>query len=55
MHLIPEEMHGDEAGAELLEDVTVLGVDVEALRRGPIPEQLAALIGTPFLRTRRSG
>jgi hypothetical protein len=51
-HHIPEEMHGDEPGGELLEDLAVLGVDTEALRRRPLPEQVAALIGTQFFRVR---
>src|SRR5215210_7757247 len=53
-HHIPEEMHGDEPGADLLEDLAVLGVDTEALRRRPLPAQLAALIGTQFFRIRHA-
>lgn len=47
---IPEEMHGDEPGADMLDDLAALGVDTEALRVRPLPEQLAALIGTQFFR-----
>jgi hypothetical protein len=49
---IPEEMHGDEPGQELLEDLSVLGVDTAGLRTRPLPEKLAALIGTQFFRIR---
>jgi hypothetical protein len=47
---IPEETHGDEPGADLLEDLTALGVDTEALRAEPLPETIAALIGTLYFR-----
>jgi heme oxygenase-like protein len=47
---IPEEMHGDQPGAELIEDLGALGVDVEALRAQPLPEKIAALIGTLYFR-----
>jgi hypothetical protein len=47
---IPEEMHGDEPGDDLLDDLAALGVDTGALRAGPLPEQIAALIGTQFFR-----
>jgi hypothetical protein len=51
---IPEEMHGDEAGADLLADLEVLGVDVHALRTGPLPPQAAAAIGTQLFRIRHA-
>jgi hypothetical protein len=47
---IPEEMHGDEPGDDLLEDLAAVGVDTEALRVRPLPESIAALIGTQFFR-----
>jgi Iron-containing redox enzyme len=47
---IPEEMHGDEPGDDLLEDLAAVGVDTEALRVRPLPERVAALIGTQFFR-----
>lgn len=51
-HHIPEEMHGDEPGGELLEDLAAVGVDTRALRVRPVPEKIAALIGTQFFRIR---
>jgi Iron-containing redox enzyme len=51
---IPEEMHGDEPGGDLLEDLAAIGVDSEALRARPLPEKIAALIGTQFFRIRQS-
>jgi hypothetical protein len=51
---IPEEMHGDEPGSDLLEDVAAVGVDTQALRVRPLPEKIAALIGTQFFRIRHS-
>jgi heme oxygenase-like protein len=51
---IPEEMHGDEPGGDLLEDLAALGVDTHALWLRPIPEKIAALIGTHFFRIRHS-
>ena len=51
---IPEEMHGDEPGSDLLEDVAAVGVDTQALRARPLPEKIAALIGTQFFRIRHS-
>jgi hypothetical protein len=53
-HHIPEEMHGDEPGGELLEDLAVLGVDTEALRSRRLPPPVAALIGTQFFRIRHA-
>jgi hypothetical protein len=49
---IPEEMHGDEPGGDLLDDLAAVGVDTEALRIRPLPEKIAALIGTQFFRIR---
>jgi hypothetical protein len=51
---IPEEMHGDEPGGELLDDLAAVGVDCQALRAGPLPESMAALIGTQFFRIRHA-
>ncbi|HEU4979176.1 MAG TPA: iron-containing redox enzyme family protein [Solirubrobacteraceae bacterium] len=53
-HHIPEEMHGDEPGGELLEDLEALGVDTAALRSGPVPEGIAALIGAQAFRIRHA-
>lgn len=53
-HHIPEEMHGDEPGAEILEDLAVLGVDTGALRDQPLPAPIAALIGSQFFRIRHA-
>ena len=53
-HHIPEEMHGDEPGGELLEDLAVLGVDTVALRSRRLPPQVAALIGSLFFRIRHA-
>jgi hypothetical protein len=49
-HHIPEEMHGDVPGGEALEDLAALGVDTEAMRTQPLPEKVAALIGTQLVR-----
>ena len=51
---IPEEMHGDEPGGDLLEDLAAVGVDAQALRVRPLPEMIAALIGTQFFRIRHA-
>jgi Iron-containing redox enzyme len=51
---IPEEMHGDEPGADLLDDLVAVGVDTDALRVRPLPEKLAALIGTQYFRIRHA-
>jgi hypothetical protein len=53
-HHIPEEMHGDESGADLLDDLAALGVDTEALRQRSLPAPVAALIGTQFFRIRHA-
>lgn len=45
---IPEEMHGDEPGRATLDDLEALGVDTVALRTGPLPPKIAALIGTQY-------
>ena len=45
---IPEEMHGDEPGGPALEDLAAVGVDTDALRMRPLPEKIAALIGTQY-------
>ena len=45
---IPEEMHGDEVGGAALEDLSALGVDVDALRAGPVPPRVAELIGNQY-------
>jgi hypothetical protein len=47
---IPEEVHGDEPGGDLLDDLAAVGVDADALRVGPLPEKIAALIGAQFFR-----
>jgi hypothetical protein len=51
---IEEEMHGDEPGGDLLEDLAAVGVDVDALSLRPVPKQVAALIGTHFFRIRHA-
>jgi hypothetical protein len=48
---IREEMHGDVPGGAALADLAALGVDVEAVRLKPLPEKIAALIGTLYFRT----
>jgi hypothetical protein len=53
-HHIPEEMHGDEPGGELLEDLALLDVDTGALRSGRLPQPVAAMIGTQFFRIRHA-
>jgi hypothetical protein len=45
---IPEEMHGDEPGGATLDDLAAVGVDTDALRARPLPEKIAALIGTQY-------
>ena len=47
---IVEEMHGDEPGDVSLDDLSALGVDVGALLVDPLPEKVAALIGTLYFR-----
>jgi hypothetical protein len=51
---IPEEMHGDEPGADLLDDLAIVGVDTDALRTRSLPEGVAALIGSQFFRIRHA-
>jgi len=51
---IPEEMHGQEPGGDLLDDLAAVGVDTDALRTRPLPPKVAALIGTQFFRVRHS-
>jgi Iron-containing redox enzyme len=53
-HHIPEEMHGDEPGDDLIDDLAAVGVDTAALRLGPLPEKVAALIGAQFFRIRHA-
>jgi len=43
---IPEEMHGEEPGRAVLDDLEALGVDTVALRERLPPKNMAALIGT---------
>jgi Iron-containing redox enzyme len=45
---IPEELHGGAPGRAVLDDLEALGVDTVALREGPVPPSLVALIGTLF-------
>jgi hypothetical protein len=45
---IPEELHGGAPGRATLDDLEALGVDTVALREGPVPPTLVALIGTLF-------
>jgi hypothetical protein len=47
---IPEEMHGDVPGGAALADLAALGGDTEAIRLQPLPEKIAALIGTLYFR-----
>jgi hypothetical protein len=47
---IPEEMHGDVPGGAALADLAALGGDTEAVRLQPLPEKIAALIGTLYFR-----
>src|SRR6185503_11470993 len=51
---IPEEMHGDEPGGDLLEDLAALGVAAADLREQRLPVPVAALIGTQFFRIRHA-
>jgi Iron-containing redox enzyme len=46
---IPEEMHGDEPGGAALDDLAALGIDVDALRSGPVSPRLAELIGNQYV------
>jgi Iron-containing redox enzyme len=45
---IPEEMHGEEPGRAALDDLEAVGVDTAAFRARPLPEKLAALIGSQY-------
>jgi hypothetical protein len=45
---IAEEIHGEVAGRAALEDLEAVGIDTVALRARPLPEKLAALIGTQY-------
>jgi hypothetical protein len=43
---IPEEMHGDEPGGAALDDLEAVGVDTVSMRSGPVPPEVASLIGS---------
>jgi hypothetical protein len=45
---IPEEIHGDEPGRAALDDLEAVGVDTAVLRASPLPQKLAALIGSQY-------
>lgn len=45
---IPEEMHADEPGGAMLDDLEAIGVDTVALRSEPAPAKIAALIGSQY-------
>jgi len=45
---IPEEMHGDEPGGALLDDLEALGVDPVALSTKLPPPKIAALVGAQY-------
>lgn len=45
---IPEERHDEEPGGGAIADLEAVGVDTDALRAGPLPEKIAALIGAQF-------
>jgi hypothetical protein len=47
-HHIEEEMHGDEPGGPVLEDLARIGVDVHALRLAPPPLKMVELIGAQY-------
>ena len=47
---ITEEMHGDVPGGAALADLAALDVDTDAIRLQPLPEKMAALIGTLYFR-----
>lgn len=47
---IVEEMHGDEPGGGSLDDLAAVGVDTDALRTDPLPQKVAALVGTLHFR-----
>lgn len=43
---IPEEMHGEEPGRDILRDLEALGVDTAAMRARPLPPRIAEVVGT---------
>jgi hypothetical protein len=45
---IAEEMHGDEPGGAMLDDLEALGVDRLTLRAQPPPPKIAALLGAQY-------
>ena len=45
---IPEEMHDDEPGGGAFEDLRAVGFDTDELLASPLPEKIAALIGTQY-------
>jgi Iron-containing redox enzyme len=45
---IPEEMHSDEPGGAVLDDLEALGVDVAGLRAELPPPKIAALVGAQY-------
>jgi Iron-containing redox enzyme len=45
---IPEEMHGDEPGGAMLDDLEALGVDPVALQARPPHPKIAALLGAQY-------
>jgi hypothetical protein len=45
---IPEEMHSEEPGGAVLDDLVALGVDPVALQREPPPPKIAALLGAQY-------
>ena len=45
---IPEEMHGDDPGGALLDDLQALGVDPVALSSSLPPPKIAALVGAQY-------
>jgi hypothetical protein len=45
---IPEERHDEEPGGGATADLEAVGIDTVALRAGPLPDKIAALIGSQF-------
>jgi hypothetical protein len=45
---IPEEMHGEEAGGAVLDDLAVLGLDADAVRSALPAPTVAALLGAQY-------
>jgi hypothetical protein len=45
---IPEEMHADEPGGAMLDDLAAIGFDTAALQVEPAPTKIAALIGAQY-------